>query len=129
MIELSRRAVLRAGALSAAAIPFASIPMAHGATTSGSLYTRSRFTPYVNRTFTMTLGARSWTATLTAVSDLAGAPAGAPGRFQLLFRTSSAGPTQETCTFSRSGFTATPLFVVPTDSISRVYVAVVNQAP
>lgn len=128
MSELSRRAVLRAGALTAAALPFASLPLAGAATASGNLYRRSRFTPCLNAAFTVQGGTGSWRATLVGIEDLDPVRMTAdPDRFRLLFRTSSAGPAQQTCTLRRSGFTATPLFLVPTDDTLRLYAAVVNR--
>lgn len=128
MTQVSRRAVLKAGALAAAALPFASNATADASTTTTStLYGRSRFTPYINKTFTLTAGTSSWTATLTGVGDLPGAPAGDQNRFSLAFRTTSAGPGQQTCTLRRSGFTATPLFVVPSGAATQVYNAIVNR--
>lgn len=128
MTELSRRAVLQAGTLAVAALPFASMAAAEAATTT-NLYTRSRFTPYLNGAFTLTAGTSSWKVTLTEIGDLAGAAAGDQNRFRLTFSTTSAGPSQQTCTLRRSGFTATPIFVVPVDATRRKYVAVVNRAP
>lgn len=126
MTELSRRAVLRAAALSAAALPFASIPLA-GAATTGSLYRRSRFHRHLGQPFGLTSGRRAWHATLVSIHDLPGAPSGSDHCFRLVFHTGSAGPAQKTCTLRRKGFTATPIFVVPTDTSRRTYEAVVNR--
>lgn len=129
MTELTRRALLRAGALTAAAFPFLSLIDASAATSTGTLYRRSRFTPYLNSTFTLTAGTASWKATLVGIEDLQPIRvANDPDRFRLLFRTSVAGPAQQTCTLRRSGFTSTPLFVVPADTTDRTYAAVVNRA-
>jgi hypothetical protein len=129
MTELTRRALLRTGALAAAAFPFLSFVDASGSTTTGTLYRRSRFTPYLNSTFTLTTGTATWKATLVGIEDLQPLRiANDPDRFRLLFRTSTAGPAQQTCSVRRSGFTATPLFLVPADSTSRTYAAVVNRA-
>jgi hypothetical protein len=126
MKELSRRALLRAAALTAAAVPFASMSMAEATTTN--LYARPRFVPYLNKAFTLTAGGVSYAVVLTAIQDLS--PKGKtndPDRFRLTFRTAVAGPSQQTCSLSRSGFTATPLFVVPIGSTSRTYEAIVNR--
>ena len=128
MTELSRRAVLKAGALAAAALPFAPVTLAEAATSTSTLYQRSRFTPYLNTTFTLSAGTSSWKATLTEIGDLPGSAAGSNTSFRLAFRMTSAGPGQQTCTVRRSGFTATPLFVVPTGSSTGVYEAVINRS-
>jgi hypothetical protein len=128
MTELSRRAVLRAGALSAAALPFASVPLARATTSTGTLYRRARFKPLLNDTFTMADGTASWQAKLVSIEDVAGAPVGSDTCFRLVFRTTAAGPTQRTITLRRALFTATPLFVVPADTGMLTYGADVNRA-
>jgi hypothetical protein len=127
MTELSRRALLQAGALALGALPFTATTTAAAASTTTDLYARSRFTPLLNDAFTLATSTGSWRATLTAVADLIGAPAGDPNRFQLTLTTSVAGPAQQTCTLRRSGFTSTPLFLVPRGPSNRVYDAVINR--
>jgi len=127
MTETSRRALLRAGAFGVVVAPFASVRTAFAAATT-NLYTRSRFTPLLNKAFTLTGATGSWSVTLTQVSNLPQAASGDNYRFGLTFRTSVAGPPQGTFTLKRAGFTSTTLFVVPSDAGRRTYQAIVNRA-
>lgn len=129
MTQLSRRALLRAGALAAAGIPFASMSIAEAATSSTNLYARTRFAPYINGAFTLAAGPATYRVVLTAIEDFgAGGRTSDPNRFRLIFKTVVAGPPQQTCTLSRPGFTATPLFVVPMGASLRTYEAVINRS-
>jgi len=121
------RNLLRAGAVGLALAPFTSLSEALAATASTNLYTRSRFTPHLNATFKMVSATATWSATLTRISDLPFAPSGDNNRFGLTFHTSTAGPSQGVFTFRRNGFTATPIFVVPSEATNRYYQAVVNR--
>lgn len=127
MKEASRRALLRAGAFGVVVAPFASVRTAFAATTT-NLYTRSRFAPLLDRSFTLAGATGSWSAVLTQVSDLPQAAPGDNQRFALTFRTSAAGPPQGTLTAKRGGFTSTDLFVVPSDTSRRTYQAIINRA-
>jgi hypothetical protein len=127
MTETSRRALLRASALGVVVAPFASVRTAFAAATT-NLYTRSRFTPLVNKTVKFAGPTGSWSMTLSQVSDLPQAAGGDNYRFGLTFRSPVAGPLQGTYTMQRSGFTSTSLFVVPSDTSRRTYQAVINRA-
>ncbi len=128
MTEISRRALLRAGVFGVVLVPAVSARPAFGAAGPANLYIRSRFTPLLNAAFKMVGTTSSWSATLLQISDLPPAASGDKYRFGLTFRTPVAGPPQGSYTFRRSGFTATTLFVVPTDASRRSYQAVINRA-
>lgn len=125
MTDTSRRTLLRVGAFGALLAPLASVRTAFAAATT-ALYTRSRFTPLLNKAFTLVDTSGSWSVVLTQVSDLAHAAKGDNKRFGLTFRASVAGPPQGTYTLKRGGFTSTTLFVVPSDAGRRTYQAIVN---
>lgn len=114
MSELRRRSVI-AGTAAAAATGTAAVTAspAHAAKASTDLLSRSRFSPLVGSTFTMTSAAGTSSVVLSAVGDLT--PGGSPGsdrQFAASF-TGSGGPRPDGLyTFSRKGFTATTLFVV-----------------
>jgi len=102
--------------------------IAEATTSSTNLYARSRFTPYLKGTFTLAAGSATYKVVLTAIDDFgAGAATSDPNRFRLTFTTAVAGPSQQTCTLSRPGFAATPLFVVPIGTTARTYEAVINR--
>jgi len=126
MIGTSRRTLVRAGALGVFATPFLSAWSALAAP-STDLYARTRFARLQSGAFTLVDATGSWSLTLTQVSDLPGAAAGDERRFGLTFRSTVAGPPQGSYTLRRPGFTATPLFVVPSDAGRRTYEAVVNR--
>jgi hypothetical protein len=129
MTKISRRAILRTGAVGIALAPFFSARAAFAALAPvKNLYIRSRFTPLRNATFLMASGTRTWSGTLTQISDLPPAAHGDIDRFGLTFHTSAAGPPQGTYSFRRFGFTATTLFVVPSDASRRTYQAIINRA-
>lgn len=126
MTEMSRRAVLGAGAAGAATLAVG-LP-ASTATAAGvrDLYTRRRFTRLRGRKFTLTDGTRSWSVKLTKVTDLPHAARGRQRSFALTFRRATPGPPQGTYTLRRRGFRPTVLFVVPSDRRRRTYEVVVN---
>lgn len=145
MTETSRRAVLRAGALAAAAAPLVAPTAAsaagarsgpgagprggagpHRPTIARPLYRRSRFAPYVGRSFLVIDPAGRRSMTLTGVGDLAlGRPADERS-FTLTFTAEDPGPTQGTFLVRRTGFPATTLFLVPSDPDRRTYQAIIN---
>lgn len=113
MSELRRRSVIAATAAAAAGTATAS--PAQAAKASTDLLSRSRFSPLVGSTFTMTSAAGSSSVVLSAVGDLV--PGGSPGsdrQFAASFTGGSGGRARPdgVYTFSRKGFTATALFVV-----------------
>lgn len=126
MKDISRRTLVRAGALGVVLIPITTGRSALAAAVT-NLYGRTRFTPLVGKTFTLSGADTSTTATLAQVSDLAGAARNDNDRYCLTFRTATAGPPQGSYTLRRAGFTATTLFVVPSDATSRTYQAIVNR--
>lgn len=127
MTDISRRGLLGAGAFGLVLGPVVSGPVAAAATQD--LYVRSRFTPLLNKAFTLNAKSGIWRVTLTEIADLAHPASGARHCFSLSFRCSGAGPTQGSYSLRRSGFTSTTLFVVPSDAGRRTYQAVINSAP
>jgi hypothetical protein len=127
MTETSRRALLRAGAFGVLVAPFTSVRAAFAAATT-NLYTRSRFTPLVNKTVKFVGPTGSWSMTLSRISDLPHAARGDNYRFGLTFGSPAAGPPQGSYTLQRSGFTSTTLFVVPSDPGRTTYEGVINRA-
>lgn len=126
MTDTSRRNLLRAGIVGTFLATL--VPAKHGAAaTTTDLYSRLRFTRRMGATFKLSSGTQSWYVTLDAVADLSGAPSGAANAFRLTFRTNAAGPPQGTYTLRRTGFAATPLFVVPSDAARHNLHAVVNR--
>ncbi|ADU48600.1 DUF6916 family protein [Intrasporangium calvum] len=137
MLSLSRRQILRSGAVGAvslavlaeaapaSAAPAASAP---GAAKGGkSLLTRSRFAKELGATFTMRSPVSTWKARLEEVGDLVPLlRVGDESRFSLTFSTTEPGPPQGAFDFSRPGFEATSLFVIA-DRDRRRYVAIVNR--
>lgn len=128
MTDISRRGLIGAGALGVVLAPLLSETGAAAAVTTKDLYTRSRFTPWLNKSFTFAGKTGSWRMTLTEVSDLPHGAAGARHAFALTFRATGVGPTQGSYLVRRSRFTSTALFVVPSDSDRRTYQAVINNA-
>jgi hypothetical protein len=124
--EISRRSLIQAGVFSAAAVML--VPeSASAATAAKNLLSRSRFQQYLNSGFTFASGTAKWSATLLQIGDLLPVVvANDDNRFSLTFRTDKVGPPQGTYTFSRPGFTATGLFVIP-DPTNRYYQAVINR--
>ena len=127
MTDISRRGLLGAGAFGLVLGPVVSVPVAAAATRD--LYVRSRFTPLLNKGFTLNAKTGIWRVTLTEVADLAHPASGARHCFALTFRCRGVGPTQGSYSLRRSGFTSTTLFVVPSDAARRTYQAVINSAP
>jgi hypothetical protein len=126
MTDTSRRTLLRAGAFGALLAPLVSVRTAFAAATT-NLYSRSRFTKLVNAKFSLVTGTSTWPVTLLSVTDLAGARRGDDNRYALTFRSSVTGPTQDTYTLQRNGFSPTTLFVVPSDPERRTYQAIINR--
>ncbi|MDT4974923.1 MAG: hypothetical protein QOG98_681 [Pseudonocardiales bacterium] len=127
MTDISRRALMGAGAFGIALAPFASAGAASAAVAT-NLYTRSRFRLLRTHKFTMANTTTTWPVTLTQITDLPPAAKGDNYRFGLTFHCAVAGPPQGTYLFRRSGFTTTTLFVVPSDSSCRTYQAIINRA-
>jgi hypothetical protein len=123
MTTTSRRNLLRAGIVSTALAPLSHVWSAVAAGTT-DLYSRARFKPLVGKSFTLSSTAGSWSVTLSGIYDLAGARKGADNAFGLTFRSSAGGPGHGTYRLSRSGFTTTTLFVVPSD-VGRHYLQVI----
>ncbi len=128
MTGVSRRSMMRVGALGALAAPFASARAALAAPPT-NLYSRTRFGRRLNQRFTLVDGRSRWGMVLTRVSDLPRAARGDARQFTLTFRSRTAGPPQGSYTFRRPGFAPTTLFVVPSDASRRTYQAVINRAP
>lgn len=139
MTEVSRRRVMGAGAAAVAAGALGvggqvvgTPGTAHAAdptyTSADSLYRRSRFGALHGKYFGLSGGGTKATVRLMAVGDLAGETAGSQTNYRMTFTCTSAGPPQGTYTLRRNGFTATSLFVVPSDAQRRTYTAVVNSA-
>jgi hypothetical protein len=126
MTDTSRRSLLRAGAFGALLAPLVSVRTAFAAATTNP-YSRSRFTKLQNATFSLADGTGTWSVVLLSTTDLDGAPRGDDNRYALTFRSSVVGPPQGSYTLQRNGFTATTLFVVPSDSTHRTYQAIVNR--
>lgn len=126
MTDTTRRALLRASAFGVLVAPLASVRTAFAAATT-NLYTRSRFSPLINKSFTLVGATGSWSVVLTQVSDLPQAAKGDNQRFGLTLRSSVSGPPQDTYTLKRGGFTSTTLFVVPSDATRRTYQAIINR--
>ena len=117
MAELSRRDVLRVGAVAAVALPFLGQPsMAWAAPAAAALpLTREAFLPYVGRTVRLTAPSGSVRLVLDRVEDIPGAAAGSSSQFSAMFR-GSRGLTLPAGTYPlRLGGQAVELFVVPVD--------------
>lgn len=127
MTATSRRTLLGVGALGVLTLPFATVRAAL-AVPAGDLYVRSRFTRLQGAVFQLVGPAQTWSVTLERVADLPHAAAGDDRRFGLTFRSATAAPEQGSYTLRRSGFAATPMFVVPGDPGRRTCGAVVNRA-
>lgn len=126
MNTTSRRSLLVSGIVGTALTVL--IPgRSAAAATATELYSRSRFKRRVTSTFKLSSPTASWNVTLDAISDIQGVPKGAENAFGLRFSSSTGLPPQGTYTLVRSGFEATPLFVVPSDSARRHGYAIVNR--
>ncbi|MEO5609316.1 MAG: hypothetical protein ABIQ61_12620 [Ornithinibacter sp.] len=124
MTRVARRTIM-AGTVGAVASLTTTTSLAVAGTKSTDLMRRSRFTPQVGSTFTMSSDAGRRSVTLTSVDDLGpGSRAGAEGQFAAAF--SGAGLSDGMYSFSRKGFVATTLFVVA-DPSGRGSVATVNR--
>lgn len=127
MNQISRRAALRIGAVSVALVPLLSPGEAYAAV-SGRLYRRTRFRHQRGKRFRVSGLGRPWSPRLVAVRRNPGVRPRDEGSFVLTFSSGRAGPPQGTYRFRRRGFTATELFIVPTDADHRTYVAIVNRS-
>ena len=128
MTSITRRAALQAGFAGLAAASIATGARAGAATSD--LYARSRWAALLNKPFTMVSAHGRWTATLVRITDLKPVrQTNDPKRFLLTFRLSAdGGPDQGVHSFRRTGFTNTPVFVVPAGSRHRVYYAVIDRS-
>jgi hypothetical protein len=91
---------------------------------------RSTFAQMLGQTFTLTGPLGTMRATLDEVGDVVGAPAGADGRFSLLFRAPSTARTSDgTFTVANRRMGSQPLFLVPVDrgASAQLYQAIVNR--
>lgn len=129
MTDLTRRGLLGAAFSAVVLAPFARGTEAVAAAKKPNLYTRRRFRRLVKAKFRLVGPTGSTPVRLVRIGNLPRTTAGDDRRFTLNFKATKAGPPQGTYTLRRAGFTATTLFVVPTDDARRTYQAVVNRAP
>ncbi len=121
MTDLSRRTLLKAGALTLMLAPLTFAPVTN-------LYVRSRFGPLLNRPFDVFDDVHAASMTLIHISDLPGGRADDDDAFALTFRASAAGPPQGTYSLKRPGFATTPLFLVPDEAGLLTYQAIINRS-
>lgn len=121
MTDISRRSLLKAGALTMMMAPLILAP-------ATNLYARSRFSPFLNHPFDVSDDVHAASMTLTRISDLLGGVADDDDAFALTFRASAAGPPQGTYTLDRRGFAKTELFLVPDDASRLTYQAIINRS-
>ncbi len=121
MTDLSRRDLLKAGALTVMMAPLIVAPTVN-------LYARSRFSPLLNHPFDVSDDLHNASMTLTRISDLLGGLADDDDAFALTFRSEAAGPPQGTYTVNARGFARTQLFLVPDDASRRTYQAIINRS-
>ena len=121
MTDLSRRNLLKAGALTLMLSPLIFAP-------ATNLYARSRFSPLLNHPFDVSDDVGNASMTLTRISDLMGGVADDDDAFALTFRASAAGPPQGTYNLGRPGFATTQLFLVPDDAGRLTYQAIINRS-
>lgn len=126
MTSTTRRSLLRAGAATLVLAPFATVRAAFGTAADRDLYTRARFRRQLRSSFTVVGRRQEWRMRLVRVRNLPEAPDGDRRRFALTFRSRMPGPPQGSYVFQRRGFTATTLFVVPSDRERRTYQAIVS---
>ena len=123
----TRRSVL-AGAAATAVVVMT--PLRSWAHSGLDTLSRSAFAPMLGQTFTLTGPLGTVRATLDEVGDLVGAPAGADGRFSLLFRApSTVRAADGTYTVANRRLGSQSLFLVPVDrgASARLYQAIVNR--
>jgi hypothetical protein len=121
MTDLSRRDLLKAGALTVMLAPLIVAP-------TTNLYARSRFSPLLGHPFDVSDDVQNTTMTLARISDLMGAVAQDDDAFALTFRATAAGPAQGTYSLRRPGFATTHLFLVPDDATRMTYQAIINRS-
>jgi hypothetical protein len=105
-------------------------PLKASARRGGDALSRSTFAPALGEDFTLTGPAGTVDATLDEVGDLVGAPAGAEGRFSLLFRApSTVLAVDGIYNVANRRIGSWSLFLVPVDrgATARSYQAVVNR--
>ncbi len=126
MVVISRRRVLQAvpAAAVGAAVTVAGAGTAAAAKAPVDLLSRSRWTSLVGSSFSAKSTTTTWTGRLSAVNDLPGSP-GSDRRYALHF-TSTTSSREDTYGISRSGFTTTPLHLVPGPT-GKTWTAVVNR--
>jgi hypothetical protein len=130
MTTITRRSIVRAGALGLALAPLLVAPEVYAAaTTRRDLYSRGRFSGLRRKTFRLDGAGRRWRVRLTDVRNLPHAARKDQHRFRLTFRFGSAGPEQGSYVLRRPGFRPTTLFLVPTDAGRRTYEAVIFRKP
>lgn len=121
MTALSRRDLLKAGALAVMLSPLVFSP-------ATNLYVRSRFTPLLNHPFDVSDAVGRASMTLAEISDLPGGVVDDEDAFALTFHASGAGQPQGTYTLARPGFATTQLFLVPNDASRLTYQAIINRS-
>jgi hypothetical protein len=127
MTELSRRAVLGAGATAITVIG-TGLHVATAEAATASLI-RSTFVPLVGTSLRLARGGVTYRATLAGVFDLVGAPAGASTQFGLALTTKDARVTDGIYTVSSTRLAPVELFVSPSGQVSspRRLSAIVNR--
>lgn len=121
MNDLSRRDLIKAGALTVMMAPLILAP-------ATNLYARSRFSPLLNHPFDVSDDVHAASMTLTRISDLLGGVPGDDDAFALTFSASAAGPPQGTYSLDRRGFDTTHMFLVPDDASRLTYQAIINRS-
>lgn len=125
MTETSRRTLLRASAVGLLAAPLADAGAAFAAPRSS--YRRSRYLPFVGRSFWLVDATGRWRVRLTAIDDLPHAVPGDDEQYGLTLSRLRPGPPQGTYSLQRDGVPSTPMFVVPSSADRRTYQVVVNR--
>lgn len=123
MVVISRRRVLQSvpAAAVAVALPTGTAVAAKAPTDP---LARSRWGGLVGSSFSAKSATSTWSARLSAVEDLPGSP-GSDRRYAVRFTSTAASP-EGTYSFTRPGFAATPLHLVP-GSGGTTWTAVVNR--
>lgn len=121
MTEVSRRTLLKAGALTLMLAPLTFAPVTN-------LYVRTRFAPFLNQPFNVSDDVHSVSMQLTRISDLLGGMADDEDAFALTFHAATPGPPQGTYSLDGPGFASTQLFLVPEDATRQTYQAIINRS-
>ena len=121
MTHVSRRGLLKAGALTVMLAPLIVAP-------TTNLYSRSRFSPLLGQTFGVSDAVGKASMTLARISDLKGAVPDDDDAFTLTFRSARGEFGQGTYNLSRPGFANTEMFLVPADASRSIYQAIINRS-